>query len=460
MGEPDKIKSMNKRVIVNAHEVFHSQGSGIKYFAKSLIQSVACSQTELAILVEVYSRDSHSLLADSNAFKVHPITHVGSLKRIAESLKIQGSLFLNPFGRHEIIHKISSRDPLYSLVLDSLNLAGGAPTMNSSESLKIYQQYKIFSRAKSLFASKRRLSTLSLASPDRKEADVIFHNPMPFPLVLKGAKNVVTIHDLIALTHPQFCLSDPGLEFELINQLVQVCDAVHSISHFTAESLCRLFGSGLESKIHVIPQATPPSTPFSDADSLQSVKQQVLSRFHETGEGYIIQLGTIEPKKNHLVMLEAFHALRGIYPKLRLVVVGKPGWLCEEAVKVLASASTDGLEWKGSLPRQSLEHYLTNSLALVFPSVVEGWGLPPLEAMASGTPAIVSQIPACMEACGDAALYVRDYHNPIAWVDAVQQMLLDSDFYLDKLEAGLQRAKQFQLSEFSSNLEKMYSFLA
>jgi len=451
---------MNKRVIVNAHEVFFHQGSGIQYFARSLIQSVACINADLAILIEVYSRGSQSLLADSNVFQVHPSKHGGSLKRIVESLKIQGSLSLNPFGiNKKIIDRLSSRDPLYPLVLDSLNLADGAPTMSPSESLQIYHQYKIFSRAKSLFASKRRLTTLSLASPDRREADVILHNPMPFPLVLKGAKNVVTIHDLIALTHPQFCLSDPGLEFELINQLVQVCDAVHTISHSTAESLCRIFGTGLESKIHVIPQATPPSTLFSDADSLRRAKQQALSRFHETGEGYIIQLGTIEPKKNHLVMLEAFHALRVIYPKLRLVVVGKPGWLCEEAVKVLSSASNEGLEWKGSLSRQSLEHYLTNSLALVFPSVVEGWGLPPLEAMASGTPAIVSQIPACMEACGDAALHVRDYHNPVAWVDAVQQMLLDSDFYFAKLDAGLQRARQFQLSEFASNLQQMYSSL-
>ena len=153
LGKSDKIESISKRVIVNASEAFLNQGSGIKYFAKSLIQSVACIKTELAILIEVYSRDSASLLADSNALKVHPITDAGSLKRIVESLKIQGSLFLNPFGKQEIIHKISSRDPLYPLVLDSLNLPGGSPAISSSESLQIFQQYKIFSRAKSLFAS-------------------------------------------------------------------------------------------------------------------------------------------------------------------------------------------------------------------------------------------------------------------------------------------------------------------
>jgi glycosyltransferase involved in cell wall biosynthesis len=102
---------------------------------------------------------------------------------------------------------------------------------------------------------------------------------------------------------------------------------------------------------------------------------------------------------------------------------------------------------------------MANALALVFPSLVEGWGLPPLEAMSVGTPPIVSQIPVCIEACAEAALFVREYQNPLAWAAAVRGILDDDALYQEKLSAGLMRAQEFQPADFARDIQKLYASL-
>jgi glycosyltransferase involved in cell wall biosynthesis len=450
------------RVIVNAKEVYLWQGSGVKYFSRSLLRAIGVADIRLGLMVEAYSKSPNPALADTSALQIHQHTRETSISRLRDLLHVRTRPFLRPWRQQYQAHMVAESDPLMHQIEAALNLGAGCQGTHDPVDFRIYQAYRVFSRAQCMFTSKRKLLHLE-APPSSRQETLIFHNPMPFPIVLQGAKNVVTIHDTIALTHPELCLSDPGHEFALMTQLLNTCDAIHAISQQTAASLCSLFGSQIEQKLHVIPQANPQFHELdrTTRDQIVEHKLHLLQRFHETGEGYLLQLGTIEPKKNHLVMLEAFQALRRAYPKLRLVVVGKPGWLCDDTLQSLSSpsAAAEGIEWKGSLPRASLEYYMANALALVFPSLVEGWGLPPLEAMSVGTPPIVSQIPVCIEACAEAALFVREYQNPLAWAAAVRGILDDDALYQEKLSAGLMRAQEFQPADFARDIQKLYASL-
>jgi glycosyltransferase involved in cell wall biosynthesis len=448
------------RVVVNAKEAYLWQGSGVKYYTQSLLRAVGTSDLDLGILVETYNNSHQSALADTSALQIHHYVRETSLSRLRDMLSVRFRPLLRPWGTEYIAHLVSRLDPLLPQIESALQLCPVGKGKPSSADLNVYQAYRVFSRAQCMFALHRRLLIIQPSHP-RKQEKLIYHNPMPFPIFMRGAKNVVTIHDTIALTHPELCLSDPGLEFSLISQLLRCCDAVHAISEHTAESLCSLFGSDIERKLYIIPQANPQ---FEQRDRLAQAqiaeqKTIILKHFLETGEGYLLQLGTIEPKKNHLTMLEAFKVLRQVYPKLRLVVVGKPGWLCDDTIQALGAAGVDGVDWKGSVPRASLEYYMANALALVFPSLVEGWGLPPLEAMTQGTPTVVSAIPACIEACGDAAQLVHQYQDPLYWVKAIRQILDQTTIYQEMVSAALARSQMFQPADFARDIRKMYASL-
>jgi len=139
-------------------------------------------------------------------------------------------------------------------------------------------------------------------------------------------------------------------------------------------------------------------------------------------------------KKNHALTFEAFNIIRNIHPKIRLLIIGKEGWLCDYEIKTLKSGSMPGVIWKPNISNELLSCYLKQSLALLFPSLVEGWGLPPREALSCGITSIVSKIPACIEACGQSAVYVNDYKNPMSWASTIKQLLEDETRYINKVK--------------------------
>jgi glycosyltransferase involved in cell wall biosynthesis len=449
------------QVLVNTSEAFASQGSGIKSFSNSLLRAVAGSCLNPSLLLESYWTSESPALADTNAVSVYHFQSSSTLSKLKEIFESRSQRYLRPLRRGVPIRQIRREDPLFSTVVSSLRLNSSSEQGLQDANLRMYQGSRIFSQAKTHFARTRKLLPLELRG-ERVPHPLIYHAPMPFPIIFRNAKNITTVHDTISLTSPEFCLSNPGYENALLSQLLEASDAVHCISHFTAESVCRLYGSMHEKKIHVIPQSTPHhGTPLSPEgqEVLFSKKLQILQRFHATGEGYLLQLGTIEPKKNHQVMLEAFQELRRAYPKLRLLIIGKEGWLCDNTVKVLSAGKEEGVEWKGSVSRSTLDHYITDALALVFPSLIEGWGLPPLEAMACSTPAIVSKIPACLEACADAGTYVEEFEDPYSWANTIQRLLDDTSLYRTMMQKGIERATKFNQAEFFVALSSMYHSL-
>ena len=153
------------------------------------------------------------------------------------------------------------------------------------------------------------------------------------------------------------------------------------------------------------------------------------------------------PHKNHAGLLKAFGLLRAERPDLRLVLTGS-------GLDKLPTA--DGVEVRGHVPRDELIDLYRTAQALVFPSLYEGFGLPPLEAMACGCPVAVSRVGALPEICGDAARYF-DPNEPEEIASATLDLLNDPG---DLVERGLARARSFTWDECARRHDDVYAELA
>jgi glycosyltransferase involved in cell wall biosynthesis len=158
--------------------------------------------------------------------------------------------------------------------------------------------------------------------------------------------------------------------------------------------------------------------------------------------------------------LEAFRYLREKDSSLRLVIIGKPGWLTEDLCDYLATAKSDGIEWLRSASYSTLIRYMQAASAVVFPSLVEGWGLPPLEAMSYGAPVVASPIPSCKEACGSAALYVDNPLDSVSLSRHLTDIMNNLECANDLMRQGFARARRYNVQRFASDLSAGYRQLA
>ncbi len=454
--------------VINGVELFDLKGSGIKTFSSSLFRAVReFMPGGTSILVQVSGRKYESLLADSTIFQVHEeTTRSKLLHKVNLLLREKARQTLAPGPARAKVRAIRSSDPLLATALQRLPAgeSGTGPgdwVSRQPAIASFYYGARVFQQAKERFLISRRPTWIRFPRRAGRDPEpIIFHNPLPFPLLAEGKANVSTIHDLIALTHPELCLDNPAEVFSLLSQTIDHSDAIHSISHYTADTLLGIFGERLRPKLRVITQPTP-LPPMGEAQQQELIHRSLAAfdQLHAGGDGYLLQLGTIEPKKNHATTLEVFRELRKSYPCLRLVVIGKQGWLCDEICETLGSGASEGIVWMGSVPRQAVANHFLDALLLIFPSIVEGWGLPPVEAMARGTPVVASGIAACREACGDAATYVSDPMDSGGFRDAVLALLRDRERYLAAVQSGLAQAGRHSDSHFQAGLEAMYRAL-
>jgi glycosyltransferase involved in cell wall biosynthesis len=159
---------------------------------------------------------------------------------------------------------------------------------------------------------------------------------------------------------------------------------------------------------------------------------------------YLLAVGTLEPRKNLQVALQAFMqlpaALRQRYP---LVIVGMKGWHTSALQEQLAPLVRAGeVRQLGYLSRDDLATIIAGALTLIYPSIYEGFGLPPLEAMACGVPVITSKVSSLPEVVGNTGLLI-DPHDAEALAQAIQTLVLDADLRRDLSLKALARSREF-----------------
>lgn len=235
----------------------------------------------------------------------------------------------------------------------------------------------------------------------RKHGDYIYHSPNFFLPVFPGRK-VATFHDLSPFTWSE--CHDPVkvryLQKELRTTLNRA-DRLITDSEFTRCELAEFSGLAMD-KIHAVPLASAPEfQPYPEVDL-----QPLLKRYQLEYQGYSLFVGTIEPRKNIVTLLDAYARLPvSVRRQWPLILTGYKGWQSEAIHARIKDAERHGwARYLGFLPAEDLPGLYAGARLFAFPSLYEGFGLPVLEAMSSGVPVVCSDSSSLPEVVGSAAL--------------------------------------------------------
>lgn len=265
----------------------------------------------------------------------------------------------------------------------------------------------------------------------------------------RGVRPVFMVHDLIPLTHPEYCR--PG---EREHHRVRMHNAVsmgHGIIVNSQDTLATLVRFVDSSGLHMLPAIVAPLAP-----GLPKLSHAA----RPLPRPYFVVLSTIEPRKNHLLLLQIW---RRLVERLgdaapHLVVIGQHGWECENVIDLLERCE----QLKGFVHEHSacsdaeLVTFLAHAQALLFPSFVEGFGLPLVEALSLGVPAIASDIAVFREFAGE----VPDYADPL---DGARWMALIEDYAKPQSTfraAQMDRLMSFRSPSWGQHMAKVDEFLA
>ena len=269
--------------------------------------------------------------------------------------------------------------------------------------------------------------------------DVLFVPAHVLPLV-HPPRSVVTIHDLGYLYFPRAHRLLDRLYLDLSTRF-NARAAAHIIADSQATKRDLVERYGVEpSKISVIYPGYDEEAfqPLRDREAIEAVK----TRYGIAGD-YILFVGTIQPRKNLVRLMEAFSLLKRQAADLQLVIAGKKGWLYEAIFRRVRELGLEGrVVFTGYVAEEDLPALFSGARLFVFPSLYEGFGLPVLEAMACGTPVVCSNASSLPEVAGDAAL-LFDPLDVEGMAAAMERILSDKRLRAELIERGLKRARGF-----------------
>lgn len=284
----------------------------------------------------------------------------------------------------------------------------------------------------------------------------VLHSPDFIPPAWGARTRVITVHDLNFLRQPEHLTAHSRRYYnDQIHWAVRQADAIIAVSQATRADLLAYTGAQ-PAKIHVIPEAADPTfRPLPPEEVTPG-----LARYGLT-PGYLLFVGVLEPRKNIPGLLRAYRRLReeyGLDPPL--VLVGKHGWLYEDIERVQQELGlTNHVYHLETVAAEDLPLLYNGAALHVLPSFCEGFGLPALEAMACGTPTVVSNRGALPEVVGDAGLQVNP-DDPEELAAALARGLSDTQLRADLRARGLARAACFNWQSTARQTLAVYQLVA
>jgi len=278
-------------------------------------------------------------------------------------------------------------------------------------------------------------------------------NFIPFASALP---TIVTIHDLSIRRFPEM---HPAARVRFMERKIAKAaeDAAMVItdSEYVRRELIEEYSLPSE-KVRAIPLAA--SENF--VPQMEKIIAQTLSIYSLQGKQYFLAVGTLEPRKNLITAIQAHSALPGDVRKQHpLVLVGLRGWENSVLDKVLYHPVRSGeVRVLGFIPDAHLPALYSGATAFVYPSLYEGFGLPPLEAMACGTPVIVSDRAAIPEVVGDAGI-TADAFDVGSLRDAMQKLACDAETRSKLAESCLLRSREFSWSRTAAETISIYKMV-
>ncbi len=286
----------------------------------------------------------------------------------------------------------------------------------------------------------------------RLRADVVHFTNGMVPLALP-VPTIVTIHDMSLTLFPRF---HPPRRVALNRPFVHVAarraDAIITVSQAARRDIVRLFGID-ECRVHVVHEAAAPAfRPVRDAAALERVRDR-----YGLADRFVLYVGTIEPRKNLPLLLEAFaRRRRAAGLPHQLVCVGPYGWLSRDVDHQIDRLGVrDAVRFTGYVPFEDLPCLYSLAEMFVFPSVYEGFGLPVVEAMACGTPVIVGAAAALAEVGGDAVCRV-DPLSVESLGEALVSLAHDRERRRQMSALGLRRSAQFSWERTAAETLDVY----
>jgi glycosyltransferase involved in cell wall biosynthesis len=267
----------------------------------------------------------------------------------------------------------------------------------------------------------------------RLRPDAYFGAAGQLPLGAVGCPTVITVHDLAIYRNAEWFPGRQPLSTRfVVPRSLDRADVVIAVSNNTARDIEDLFGLPA-SRIQVVPHGVAAIFRPMSAEDLSATRARL-----DLPERFILFVGTIEPRKNLDTLLEAWAMLRD---RPDLVIVGAWGWRYE-AVRERLGRLGPGVHHIESLDPTELPAVYNMARVLAHPAWYEGFGFPPLEAMACGTPVVVSDRSSLPELVADAGL-VAAADDPEAWRKALEMVVTDADLSAGMRRRGILRAAQF-----------------
>ena len=283
----------------------------------------------------------------------------------------------------------------------------------------------------------------------------VFHCPDFALAPLHRAKGVVTIHDLSFLRFPEF--TDASLLsylHKVVPDSVRRAELVLADSNATREDVINWLNVD-PGRVQVVYAGVHQRfRPVENAQALLATRAR-----YRLPDRFVLAVGTVQPRKNLTRLIEAFGQIAH-HEDVQLIIVGRLGWLFDSTLQRVAELQLqDHVRFLGFVPDDDLPALYSLASCFAFPSVYEGFGLPPLEAMACGTPVVSSNVSSMPEVLGTAALFIDPY-DVDALAEALRQVLADPELQRTMSQAGLEQVKAFSWTAAAQRLLTVYRSLA
>ena len=320
-----------------------------------------------------------------------------------------------------------------------------------SKRLKYYpNDSKVFYFAKELT---KRIPLISSYGRSVKNTVAFFHSkkydlyfePNFIPLKMRAKKTVATVYDFSFHHHPEWHPKERIRDFSkhFFNRIKEA-DCIITISKYVEKEGLEI----LRNKNCRIVTIYPGFNDIFKANEDGKIKAR-------TSENYILFVGSIEPRKNLVSLLKAYVLLPEYMKKnFKLLLVGFKGWENKEILELLNKLK-GAVNYLGYVDNEELAELYRKASCFVYPSFYEGFGLPPLEAMACGCPVIVSNVSSLPEVCGDAAHYV-DPSSAESIAEGMHKILDDESLRQSMIQRGLERARLFSWEKSAAEHLKLF----
>ncbi len=262
---------------------------------------------------------------------------------------------------------------------------------------------------------------------------------MMFAPFIKKSKSVVFIHDVLFMDHPEYFTWKEKSYFKPILWLTKKADRIICTTNYVSDKLLQYHFVKSKAKIDIASLGI--SNEFRPVEKHEEQLLNAIREKFNLPESYILFVGRLNARKNIEGLLKAVPLIMD--KEIKIVIVGEENWKAPDLKGLLSDpVLAKRILFTGKITDHELEAVYAMATIFCFPSFAEGFGLPPLEAMASGIPVIVSKTSAIPEVCGDAAVYI-DPDQPEEIASAISMLLTDKTFYDEKKQAGLKRAANF-----------------